>query len=295
MNKHIITPRMVLDAATRIAQKRNIGEGTRVYGVPRGGAPVALTVAALTGAEPVAYVDDADIIVDDVYDSGATYNRYAPILGGRPFEVLFDKRTQPWHGHWLVLPWEADDDNDNSATDAVVRLLQAIGEDPTREGLRETPARVVRAWQQEWCSGYGQDPADVLKVFEDGADGVNELVVMRDIPIHSHCEHHLSPFVGTAVIGYIPKGKIVGLSKLDRLANIFARRLQVQERLTNQIADALMEHLDPVGAGVIIECQHTCMSTRGVRSNAPTITSALRGALYDDPRARAEFLALRAR
>lgn len=291
MSQVLLTPGDVLCAAKALIERAGVHSGTRIWGVPRGGVPAALAVAGLSGAQLADSVHGADLVIDDIYDSGRTARRYMDAPG--TFEVLFDKRVQPWTGQWLVMPWETTEDHDSSAEDAIMRLLQAVGEDPSREGLRETPARVIRAWQQEWCSGYSQNPADVLKVFEDGADGVNELVVMRDIPIYSHCEHHLAPFVGTAVIGYIPRGRIVGLSKLDRLANVFARRLQVQERLTNQIADALMEHLDPIGAGVIIECQHMCMATRGVRSNAPTITSALRGALYDDPRARAEFLALR--
>ena len=191
------------------------------------------------------------------------------------------------------MPWEVSDESDDSATDLVVRLLQYIGEDPAREGLRQTPSRVLSAWQ-EWCAGYQMSVEDILTTFEDGADKCNELVVMRNIPVYSTCEHHLAPFFGKATIGYIPQGRIVGISKLVRLTNIFAKRLQVQERLTNQIADALVEHLSPTGVGVILECRHLCMESRGVCTpDTPTTTSALRGALFDDPRARAEFLQLR--
>jgi GTP cyclohydrolase I len=173
---------------------------------------------------------------------------------------------------------------------SVVRLLEYVGEDPQREGLLETPKRVAKAWK-EWCSGYAQNPADVLKVFEDGANGVDEMVVVR-APVYSHCEHHLAAIFGTAVVAYIPDGKIVGLSKIKRLVDVFARRLQVQERLTNQIADALQDHLKPKGVGVVIKARHMCMESRGVNVNGgePTITSALRGLIKTEPDARAEFL-----
>lgn len=173
----------------------------------------------------------------------------------------------------------------------VKELLSMVGEDPERGGLTETPARVVKAWKH-WTKGYNEDPAEILKVFEDGAENVDQMVIVKDIPIYSHCEHHLAPIFGTATIAYIPNGKIVGLSKLSRLADCFARRLQVQERLTNQIADALQEHLDPIGVGVYIKARHMCMESRGIcQQGHHTITSALRGAMKNDPASRAEFLA----
>lgn len=170
-------------------------------------------------------------------------------------------------------------------------LHEVIGEEP-REGLAETPARVVKAWQH-WTSGYNVDIPALLKVFEDGADGYDEMVMVKDIPIYSKCEHHLADIFGTCTIAYIPNGKIVGLSKLSRVANAFARRLQVQERLTCQIADALNDNLLPKGVGVIIKARHMCMESRGLRQQGHyTITSALRGVIKDDPTARAEFLSL---
>lgn len=173
---------------------------------------------------------------------------------------------------------------------AITNLLQCIGENPLREGLDETPARVAKAWQH-WCSGYTKDPADVLKVFEDGAEGYDQMITVKDIPIYSHCEHHMAAIFGTATIAYIPNGKIVGLSKLSRLADVFARRLQVQERLTNQIADALFKHLQPKGVGVMIKARHMCMESRGVNQQGHhTITTSLRGVMRDEPAARAEFL-----
>lgn len=179
------------------------------------------------------------------------------------------------------------------ALHAVRTLLKFFGEDPNREGLIDTPLRYLKAWG-EWTEGYrGEDPVSILKTFEDGAENCDEMVIVTNIPILSKCEHHLADITGWAHVGYVPDGKIVGLSKLVRVANIFARRLQVQERLTNQIADALVEGLGPKGVGVVIKAAHACMSTRGVNiQNSLTITSAMRGVLLSRPEARAEFLSL---
>ena len=163
------------------------------------------------------------------------------------------------------------------AQKAVKELLIAIGEDPEREGLKDTPARVARSLKENFA-GLWQHPKDILATTFD--IGHSELVIVRDIEVYSHCEHHLTPFHGIAHIGYIPgaKGQITGLSKLARLVDLYARRPQVQERLTSQIADALVEGLDAAGVIVVIECEHLCMSMRGVRkSEARTITSAVRG------------------
>ena len=161
-----------------------------------------------------------------------------------------------------------------------------------REGLQETPMRLVRAWRF-FTSGYAVDIAKLLKTFKDGAENYDEMVVVKDIPIYSKCEHHFESIFGTATIAYIPDGRVVGLSKLSRVADAFARRLQVQERLTAQIADALDEHLQPKGVGVLIKARHLCMESRGVcQLGHRTITSALRGVMKTDPTARAEFLSL---
>ena len=174
---------------------------------------------------------------------------------------------------------------------AVRELLLAIGEDPDRNGLKETPARVARSYV-EIFAGMRQKPEDVLTTnFEVGHD---ELILVRDIEVYSTCEHHLVPFHGVAHVGYIPgrDGRVTGLSKLARLVDVYARRPQVQERLTTQIADALTAHLKPLGALVVIECEHLCMSMRGVRQpGSRTITSAVRGQLRD-PATRAEAMGL---
>ena len=175
------------------------------------------------------------------------------------------------------------------ATAAVRELLLALGEDPERDGLKDTPARVARALKENF-EGLWKSPEDVLTTTFD--IGHEELVIIRDIEVFSHCEHHLTPFHGVAHVGYIPSGKITGLSKVARLVDLFSRRPQVQERLTSQIADAMVKILDPMGVIVIIDCEHLCMSMRGVRkSHARTTTSAVRGVLRD-PATRAEAISL---
>lgn len=176
--------------------------------------------------------------------------------------------------------------------DVAEGLLRQLEPDTfTREGLEETPARWAKAMER-WMGGYDVDPKSVLKTFTDGA-GDKGMVFQQNIPVWSHCEHHLAPFFGVAHVAYIPDGKIVGLSKLFRLVDVFARRLQVQERLTSQVADAMWEHLQPLGVGVVLRCRHLCMESRGVeRSGTTTTTTKLHGAFLDRPEAREEFMGM---
>jgi GTP cyclohydrolase I len=172
------------------------------------------------------------------------------------------------------------------------QLQYLCNEDPTREGLAETPQRVVEAWRH-WCGGYDVNIPELLKSFKDGANGYDEMVMVKDIPFYSHCEHHLAAFFGTATVAYIPDGHIVGLSKINRLVDAYARRLQVQERITVQIADALQTHLKPLGVGVILKARHMCMESRGIcQQGHHTITTALRGVFMDRPEVRSEFLSV---
>lgn len=173
---------------------------------------------------------------------------------------------------------------------AVTEILLAIGEDPEREGLLRTPERVAQMYR-EIFSGLGRDPAEVLQVgFEENHQ---EMVILKDIPFYSMCEHHLLPFHGQAHIGYIPSGRVVGISKLARLVEILARRPQLQERLTSQIADAFMENVKPIGVGVVIEAEHLCMTMRGIRKPGSTVvTSANRGSFRTRLETRSEFLTL---
>lgn len=302
MTKQILSLTDV-DVLAREAAKIIVPTGPdapRVYAIPRGGISAAYAIGRHVHFDLVNDPADADYIVDDLIDSGATMARVLAAAArqptGRKFHksqpvpvALLDKRTDRWKGVWVIFPWEGD--AEGSFEDNIRRMLQFVGEDTEREGLHETPARVAKAWGF-WCKGYNEDPADILKVFEDGAEKVDEMVMVRDIPFYTHCEHHMAPFFGKATVAYIPDGKIVGLSKINRLVDCFARRLQVQERLTTQVADAIMEHLKPKGVGVIINARHLCMESRGVcQQGHSTVTSALRGVMSDGT-VRQEFLHL---
>jgi len=280
----------------KLCKNLNINVCT-IYPVPRGGVPAAYAVLnqlTTTAQQHFKLVDDPDyahVILDDIIDSGETKSRYIQSHPAATFLALVDKDIE-YKNYWVVFPWEHGESKGSGIEDNIRRLLQFVGEDSEREGLLETPARVAKAWTH-WASGYNVNIPELLKVFEDGADGYDEMVVVRDILIYSKCEHHLASIFGTATIAYIPNGRIVGLSKLSRVADAFARRLQVQERLTAQIADALDEHLKPKGVGVIVKARHMCMESRGIcQQGHHTITSALRGCIKTEPCARAEFLNL---
>ena len=176
--------------------------------------------------------------------------------------------------------------------DAVRTLIRWAGDDPDREGLLDTPARVARAWL-EYAQGYSQDPAVHLSRTFEEVGGYDEIVLLKDIPFQSHCEHHMAPIIGKAAIAYLPKDKVVGISKLARVLHGFSRRLQVQERLTAQVADCIWDHLEPKAVAVVIEASHSCMTARGV--NTPGVmmtTSRMMGTFREDERSRREVLAL---
>ena len=181
---------------------------------------------------------------------------------------------------------------DQEAEECVRKLLAHLGDDPDREGLKDTPRRVLGAMKEQF-RGYGEDPeAHLSRTFTE-VDGYDELVLISDIEIYSHCEHHVVPFVGKAHVAYIPDGKVVGLSKIARVVDTFAKRLQVQEKLTAQIANAINQTLTPQGTAVILQCQHFCMCYRGVRKPGSwTTTSRLSGCFLEDPAARMELLTL---
>ena len=187
----------------------------------------------------------------------------------------------------LIVPAEVQE--------AIRTLLRWAGEDPEREGLIDTPARVGRAWR-EYCQGYDDDPGLHLSRTFKEVGGYDAVVLLRDIPFQSHCEHHMAPIVGTASIAYLPKDRVVGISKLARVLHGFAQRLQVQERLTAQVANCIWEHLQPQGVAVVIEAQHGCMTGRGVRTpGVGMVTSKLVGCFLDDASSRKEVLALMGR
>jgi GTP cyclohydrolase I len=198
------------------------------------------------------------------------------------------------HGTLETL-WHAQSDAEKrpsrgEAEQAVRTLIRWAGEHPEREGLLDTPRRVVRAYE-EWFEGYGQDPVEILQRTFEEVGGYDEIVVLRDIPFQSCCEHHMAAIQGTVHVGYLPRSRVVGISKLARVVDAYARRLQVQERLTAQIADTIDEVLKPRGVAVVVKATHACMSTRGVRKHGVSmVTSRMLGAFREDPATRQEFL-----
>lgn len=261
----------------------------RVYGVPRGGMCAA---TYLTRARLVHNPREATIILDDIIDSGATAEQFVEF--GVPFMALIDKQTNPEDKKlpWVVFPWELQADETTGPASNVRRLLTFIGEDPNRDGLQETPQRVIRALQ-EMTRGYQMSPEDILgKTFESDH---NEMIMSKDIRFSSLCEHHILPFMGTCSIGYIPndKGQVIGISKLTRLVEVFSKRLQIQERLTNQIAQALNGCTLAKGVGVVMKAHHTCMGCRGVcQPDSTMVTSCMLGVFKTDVATRSEFLRL---
>lgn len=260
-------------------------DNIKVYGVPNGGTHLAVHLSQLGLAVPVSDPKFADLIVDDLVASGKTRQKWMTAWPTLPFWTPFEVNNSD---EWLVFPWEEDADDEGESI--VYRFLQRIGEDPTREGLVETPKRVVKSWK-ELYAGYDMDPKEILsKQFQSDND---QMVICKGIEFYSTCEHHVIPIIGTAHIGYIPGGTVVGLSKLARLVEVFARRLQIQEQMTQQIADAIMSNIPDVsGCGVVIEAKHLCMCARGIKKqNSVMTTSALLGS-FRDLAVREEFFRL---
>lgn len=272
---------------------------TSVYGIPKGGCPLAVALSRSLrlplweGREDG--LDSNTLVVDDLIDSGKTLKPF--IETGYTTAVLHCKEwaevkptfcAHPNCRDWIVYWWEGTEER--SIEDSVLRQLQFIGEDSTREGLIETALRVVKSWK-ELYSGYGKNPADILKVFKEEA--CDDMVLLKDIEFYSTCEHHLLPFFGKAHIAYIPNGKVVGISKLARLLEIFSRRMQIQERIGQQVTCALDELLCPLGSACILEAQHFCMTSRGIqKQNSIMVTSSLTGVFRSNASARAEFMGL---
>jgi len=248
-----------------------------VYGVPRGGISISIMFAQRLSLKILTCLDriakEEVLIIDDIIDSGKTKERY--IQQGYHFIALYQAKQ----GEWLEFPWETMI-NEAPAQDAITRIIESIGEDPNRQGLQETPKRVIESYEYLF-SGYDQKPEDIIKVFD--SDGYDQIVLLKDIELYSMCEHHMLPFIGKAHIAYIPDKEVIGVSKLARLMEIYSRRLQIQERLTVQITDVLMKFLEPIGAACIIEAEHLCMRMRGIeKQNSTMITSSLKGVFIDD-------------
>jgi len=261
----------VIERAEKLS--RRIPDHSFIYPIPRGGMFAALAIAAVDRRSCftiVAKREQATAYVDDVVDSGETRRRYAD----KPFYALVNKPVEGI-GEWVSFPWERIDGEVAGPEENIRRLIEYIGDDPNREGLRETPQRVIRSYDELFC-GYSQDASRVLKVFND--DSCDEMVVVKDIEVYSMCEHHMLPFFGRCHVAYIPDGRVVGVSKLVRLVEIYARRLQIQERLCEQVTEALDKHLKPKGSACVIEAVHFCMTSRGVqKQHSKMITSSLTG------------------
>ena len=263
---------------------------TDLYGIPRGGIFPALYICSkLNHASKsntyylVERPHAANYFIDDIIDSGKTKKDFQNRFANTPFYALFSRqKNEPWYS----FPWERMQ-KEEGPEDNIKRILEYLGEDINREGLQETPQRVVRSWDRIY-GGYKIDPKSVLKVFTDVT--CDEMIVLRDCEFFSTCEHHLLPFFGKAHIGYIPDGKVVGISKLARLLEAFARRAQIQERIGEQITNTLMDVLKPKGCGVVLEAQHFCMTSRGVeKQNSVMVTSSLKDSFLEQD-VKSEFL-----
>tara|TARA_R100001594_G_scaffold67525_1_gene101821 strand:+ start:5831 stop:6667 length:837 start_codon:yes stop_codon:yes gene_type:complete len=253
-----------------------LDKSKKYYGIPRGGQ----IIAGLTG-NAVNSVKDCDVIIDDVYDSGSTAKAWGKLYK-KEFVFLFDKRKEP-KLPWIKFPWE--ENFERGFENDILRILQKIGENPHREGLKDTPKRVAKSWIEMTTR-----PEFTLTTFS--SEGYDEMIISRNIEYHTFCEHHLIPFFGKAHIGYIPGKNIVGLSKLARVVEYYARGLNTQEYLTNNIARYLSQQLNPKGIGVIIEGRHLCQEMRGIRKKGSMVTSCLKGCFRDDLTVKKEFLTL---
>lgn len=249
----------------------------KYYGIPRGGEIIAqLLPYGWIAKNP----EEADAFLDDLIDSGKTRDYYMGTYG-LPFYGLFEKKDP---SEWYQFPWEVEGTLD--AESHIQRVLQYLGEDTQREGLKDTPRRYVKFLRE-----FMQKPEWNFTTFD--SEGYDQMIVQSNIPFYSLCEHHIAPFFGEGVIAYIPNGKIVGLSKLARTLDLFSRKLQNQERITQQVCDFLVEQLDPKGVAVILKAKHLCMEMRGVKKHDTyTTTSKMYGIFEDDLNARNELLKL---
>ena len=294
-----------IDCATLAKKIKNARLACKViYGIPQGGTALAMELSRLLGKRIIDTMElpewekECVLIVDDLVDSGATLARFPEYITA----TLHIKKHTPQNAwptfhisqvdDWITYWWEATEER--SIQDNITRILQFIGEDPTREGLLKTPDRVVKSWGKIF-EGYKMDPAAIFTTFEP--DGYNQLVLLKNVEFYSNCEHHIQPFFGKAHIGYIAQDRIVGISKLARLLDIYARRLQIQERIGQQVTSDLMKYLKPAGAACIIEAEHLCMRCRGVeKQNSVMVTSSLTGRFLEDTdagrAARAELMGL---
>jgi GTP cyclohydrolase IA len=285
----------VLSLANQIRQHPDFLRFTSIYGVPKGGVPLAVALSRELGLRlsnhRSAFPFEV-LVVDDIIDSGTTRKRFHQ----HHFACLHCKNvaeaepTFAVHANvdkWIQYWWEGEE---KPAEDAVIRLLEVIGEDPRRQGLLETPKRVLASYEKLF-GGYMVDPVDLVKTFDK--ESYDQMVLLKNIEVYSMCEHHMLPFIGKAHVAYIPRNKVIGISKLARIVEAYSRRLQIQERLTDEITECLMANLQPIGAACVIEAEHLCMRMRGVeKQNSVMVTSSLKGVFLEKPAARDEFMRL---
>ena len=290
----------VTGLARRIANNLPQKGPAIIYGVPRGGVYAAILVQselARLGRKAILTEEpgSATLFVDDIIDSGTIRDRMVvkkeegfPFFGQVTFEALVDKlgKDNHWKEEWISFPWERMT-NDDGPVENIRRLIEYIGDDPKREGLLETPDRVIKSYEKLF-GGYDQSSFPELKIFKDDCD---EMVLLKDIEFYSTCEHHMLPFFGKAHIAYIPNGKVIGVSKLARILEFYSRRLQIQERICQQVTHTINKALGPLGVGCVLEAQHFCMTSRGVeKQNSIMVTSSLTGVFKDCPGTRSEFM-----
>ena len=262
-----------------------------IYGVPRGGIQAALLLCERLKAmgritDLKTKPENANFIIDDIISTGKTRDKFVDNYTNQ-FYALVDKTKKDHQQIWISFPWERML-NDDGPIDNIRRLIEYIGDDPNREGLKETPERVIRSYEKLY-GGYKQRPADIIKVFED--DTCDEMVIVKDIEFYSTCEHHMLPFFGKAHIAYIPDKKLIGISKLVRILEIYTRQLSIQERICQQVTEVLQGMLNPLGAACVLEAQHFCMTARGVeKQNSIMVTSSLTGVFKESTETRNEFL-----
>ena len=285
-----------------LANKIDKNKYTSLYGVPRGGIVVALALSKALGIplseKPFSFGKEEKnlfcLVVDDLVDSGETRLRYSD----HDFAVLHLKEeakslptyyaSKEKQREWIEYFWERGEEG--GFEENIARILQAIGEDTNRQGLINTPERYVKTIKY-LTKGYKEKPEDILTVFD--SESYDQIVLLKDIEIYSLCEHHLLPFWGQAHVAYIPDKKLIGISKLARLVDIYARRLQIQERIGDQVTNDLMNYLQPIGAACIIEASHLCMRMRGIqKQNSVMVTSSLKGAFLKKQSAREELMRL---
>ena len=284
-----------------LALKIDSKKYTSIYPVPRGGIPVAIALSEKLKLPLTTDPHKATLIIDDLVDSGTTRLKYK----GFDFACLHIKRHTPKNLYpeyfinemncWIEYWWEKMA-NEQPAEDAIVRIIEMIGDNPNRLGIIETPKRVIKSFNEIYA-GYHQDPKSVFKMFGDEKEQFGGLVYLKDIEFYSMCEHHMLPFFGSAFIAYIPNGPVIGASKMARLLDIFARRLQMQERIGEQITEAIMKYLKPIGCACLTEAKHLCIACRGVKKQHSVMGySSLKGVFIEDSNkglaARNELMAL---